>query len=89
MMVEWANDGLHQANDGKKLVNDDEMLVYDGEMLDNDDHKRAFYHRYLEVNHHSQIWPSLRSCTDWSVTLSYFVKAGIGRKKKRAPLIAE
>ena len=69
MMVKRANDGLLQANDGKILVNDGEMLVNDGEMLFNDGEMSiwSYTHHKLEVNHHSLIWPSLSSCTDWIV----------------------
>ena len=27
MMVEWANDGLHQANDGEMLVNEGAISI--------------------------------------------------------------
>ena len=73
MMVKWAHDCSLKANDGKMLVYDGKMLVNDGEMLVNDGEISMIIHSIspsltsimkLEVNHHSLIWPSLRSCTD-------------------------
>ena len=79
LLNDEVNDGLLKANDCKMLVNDFEMSVWSyTQFTITDEHFTiinklspsiaTFYHPYLEVNHHSLIWPSLRSCIDWLAT---------------------
>ena len=64
MMVKWVNDSLLQAIYVEMLVNDGEMSIWSLVIHSFHHHLRAFCHHKLEVNNHSLIWQSLRSCTD-------------------------